>query len=265
MGQLDPYEVLGVSRRATRRQIKRAYYRAALKWHPDKNPSPDAHEQFIRIKQAWNVLSRTKQRHAYDTFHAEPGPAETRRRKAADFFRARPRSPSSRKVYGKGNRRYTLRPDHRRFTWMGFSFPNNGRSRSNIAMGLAAPVVLLAMWRLHLPLMAAMLFVGFPVYMAALALVVATIRWGMVAVPTSPLDFELGFGAVLVATSASGVPLFRRDRELDPEDIVAWVEPGTRALVLDVSWHADRDREVYFVRIQGGRKGWVKRANLSTA
>ena len=264
MGQLDPYEVLGVSRRATRRQIKKAYHRAALKWHPDKNPSPDAHERFIRIKQAWNVLSRTKQRHAYDTFHAEPEPAETPRRRAADFFRARGRSPSGRKVYGEGNRRYTLRTDHRRFTWIGFSFPNDGKSRSSIAMGLAAPFVLLAMLKLHMPLQLALVLVGLPAYMGGLALVVATIRWSTVAVPTSPLDFELGFGAVLVAESASGVPLFRKDRELDPEDIVVWVEPGTRALVLDVSWHPNPDREVYFVRVQGGRKGWVKRANLGT-
>ncbi len=42
------------------------------------------------------------------------------------------------------------------------------------------------------------------------------------------------------------------------------MEPGTRALVLDVSWHPDRNREVYFVRVKGGRKGWVKRANLGT-
>lgn len=62
------YEVLGVTRNATYDDIKAAYRRLALTWHPDKNLSnPDeAKIQFQRIKQAWDVLSDPHERTWYD-------------------------------------------------------------------------------------------------------------------------------------------------------------------------------------------------------
>ncbi|XP_032664730.1 dnaJ homolog subfamily C member 21-like [Odontomachus brunneus] len=63
------YEVLGVTRNATYDDIKAAYRRLALTWHPDKNlNNPDeAKKQFQRIKQAWDVLGDPHERTWYDS------------------------------------------------------------------------------------------------------------------------------------------------------------------------------------------------------
>ncbi len=53
----DYHKILGLKRNATKAQIKRAYRRLALKWHPDKNKSPDAEAMFIKITEAYKVLS----------------------------------------------------------------------------------------------------------------------------------------------------------------------------------------------------------------
>ena len=72
----DYYEILGVSKDASAEEIKRAYRRLALQWHPDRNKSPEAEEKFKEINEAYEVLSDPKKRRAYDQFgHAafEPG------------------------------------------------------------------------------------------------------------------------------------------------------------------------------------------------
>lgn len=56
----DYYKILGVSRNASDTDIKKAYRKMALKFHPDKNKSEDAEEKFKEIAEAYDVLSDSK-------------------------------------------------------------------------------------------------------------------------------------------------------------------------------------------------------------
>ncbi|CAL4115335.1 unnamed protein product [Meganyctiphanes norvegica] len=71
MGQ-DYYRILGLKKGASDDEIKKAYRKMALKYHPDKNKSPDAEEKFKLIAEAYEVLSDKKKRDIYDQ-HGEEG------------------------------------------------------------------------------------------------------------------------------------------------------------------------------------------------
>jgi molecular chaperone DnaJ len=65
----DYYEVLGVGRHASEEEIKRAYRKLAVKFHPDKNPDdPHAEEKFKELGEAYDVLMDSDKRAAYDRF-----------------------------------------------------------------------------------------------------------------------------------------------------------------------------------------------------
>jgi molecular chaperone DnaJ len=71
----DYYEVLGLSRSADKDEIKKAYRKLALKYHPDKNPdNKDAEEHFKEVNEAYEVLSNDDKRRRFDQFgHAGVG------------------------------------------------------------------------------------------------------------------------------------------------------------------------------------------------
>jgi molecular chaperone DnaJ len=77
MAKRDYYEVLGVSKGATKEELKKAYRKMAIKYHPDKNPdNKDAEHKFKEAAEAYEVLSNDQKRQRYDQFgHAGVGGA----------------------------------------------------------------------------------------------------------------------------------------------------------------------------------------------
>lgn len=72
MSSEDYYQILGVPKSSDTTTIKKAYHKLALKYHPDKNPSPQAAEQFKKISEAYDVLSTPEKREIYDR-HGKQG------------------------------------------------------------------------------------------------------------------------------------------------------------------------------------------------
>ncbi len=72
MAQKDYYSILGLSKSASQEEIKKAYRRLAMKYHPDHNPGDkDAEARFKNISEAYAVLSDPEKRRQYDTFGSE--------------------------------------------------------------------------------------------------------------------------------------------------------------------------------------------------
>jgi molecular chaperone DnaJ len=69
MGKRDYYEILGLDKNASEDEIKKAYRKLAMKFHPDKNPGDkEAEEKFKEAAEAYEVLSDTEKRNRYDRF-----------------------------------------------------------------------------------------------------------------------------------------------------------------------------------------------------
>ncbi len=89
MAKRDYYEVLGVERTVEIEEIKKAYRRLAVKYHPDKNPGDKAaEEKFKELGEAYEALSDPQRRAAYDQYgHAAFDPRMRGRRAAASMIR----------------------------------------------------------------------------------------------------------------------------------------------------------------------------------
>merc|ERR1712018_1034964 len=115
MGGKDYYKILGVSRGASDDEIKKAYRKLALKYHPDKNQSPGAEERFKEIGEAYDVLSDSRKKQIYDQCGEEGlkgsmggGPGQQQ-------------GPQGMPNFGDGNFSYTYHGNRG-----GFKFSNQG-------------------------------------------------------------------------------------------------------------------------------------------
>ncbi|MGL4184603.1 MAG: DnaJ domain-containing protein, partial [Thiotrichaceae bacterium] len=69
MSKRDYYEVLGVQKNASEDELKKAFRRLAMKYHPDRNPDDkEAEEKFKEAREAYEVLGDAQKRAAYDQF-----------------------------------------------------------------------------------------------------------------------------------------------------------------------------------------------------
>ncbi len=77
MSKRDYYQILGVEKNVSQNELKKAYRRLAMKYHPDRNPdSQQAEEKFKEIKEAYEILNDSQKRAAYDQFgHAGVDPS----------------------------------------------------------------------------------------------------------------------------------------------------------------------------------------------
>ena len=72
MAKRDYYEILGIERGASEEEIKKAFKKAALKYHPDRNPdNKEAEEKFKEMNEAYQVLSDPEKKSRYDQYGSE--------------------------------------------------------------------------------------------------------------------------------------------------------------------------------------------------
>ncbi|XP_055999340.1 dnaJ homolog subfamily B member 9-like isoform X2 [Ostrea edulis] len=76
LAKKDFYEILGVKKNATEKQIKRAFRKLAVQYHPDKNKEKDAQAKFLEIAKAYETLSDSEKRKHYDRFGDESDNAQ---------------------------------------------------------------------------------------------------------------------------------------------------------------------------------------------
>lgn len=93
----DFYKILDIAKGASDDEIKKAYRKLALKYHPDKNKSAGAEERFKEIAEAYEVLSDKKKRDIYDQygeegFHGAPNAGETGGQQFTYQFHGNPRA-----------------------------------------------------------------------------------------------------------------------------------------------------------------------------
>ena len=67
----DYYKILNLTKASSYEDIKKAYKKQALKYHPDKNKEPDAEEKFKEVAEAYEILSDPQKRQNYDRLYEE--------------------------------------------------------------------------------------------------------------------------------------------------------------------------------------------------
>ena len=67
----DYYKILGITKSATDDELKKAYRKLALKYHPDKNKAAGAEDKFKEVAEAYEVLSDKKKRDIFDQYGEE--------------------------------------------------------------------------------------------------------------------------------------------------------------------------------------------------
>ncbi|MBN3273461.1 DNJB2 protein, partial [Polyodon spathula] len=84
---VDYYDILGVPRNASQDDIKKAYRKQALRWHPDKNPDNKEHaeKKFKEIAEAYEVLADKNKRDVYDRYGKDGLTGQTSGPSSADF------------------------------------------------------------------------------------------------------------------------------------------------------------------------------------
>ncbi|XP_008399239.1 dnaJ homolog subfamily B member 9-like [Poecilia reticulata] len=85
LAKRDYYEILGVPRDATERQIKKAFHKLALKYHPDRNKDAGAEAKFREMAEAYETLSDDKRRREYDQFGHSASSGEAYRGGGGDY------------------------------------------------------------------------------------------------------------------------------------------------------------------------------------
>jgi DnaJ-class molecular chaperone len=80
------YKILGVNRNATVKEIKKAYHKMSLEYHPDRNKSPNARDKFATIAEAYEVLKDQEKRQTYDRHGKEGVQRASRGDDGADPF-----------------------------------------------------------------------------------------------------------------------------------------------------------------------------------
>ena len=127
----DYYDILGVEKTADETQIKRAYRKLAIKFHPDKNKAKSAEEAFKKVNQAFCVLSDKTKRKNYDMFGTEEGPGIST---MPDDFNPFDIFEQFFKEFGGG-----IGGQHRRNGGTRFSFNNGNGSFTVFSSGFGSP------------------------------------------------------------------------------------------------------------------------------